>query len=473
MSVLVPMVLCGGAGTRLWPVSREGLPKPFIKLPDGESLLLKTLRRAFGLAKGADVLAVTNRDHFFLVRDECELLGPGRGPLDFLLEPASRNTAAAIGAAALHVSQHYGDDAVLLVLPSDQLIKEGLAFDAAVQEASALARAGWLVTFGIEPNRPETGFGYLETGAALSAQACRVARFVEKPDLQTAERYVASGKYRWNAGIFCFTAGAVTRALEKYAPKVASAVQSSLAASHDVQPRVLEAKAFVASPDISFDHAVMEQSDDVAMVRADFEWNDVGSWSAIAELVGPDARGNRVNGEAVLVGTSECFIQSRDRVVAAIGVEGLMIIDTPDALLVSRRGLAQDVKAVVQRLKAASHDSLRPHRTTYRPWGTCTVVEKGDRFKIQRLVVKPGAGLSPQLHRQRSEHWVMISGAAKVVVDGKETEIRADQSTFIPAGVEYRLVNPGTEDCVMIEVQTGDYVGEDDVERLDDRYGRT
>lgn len=473
MNALIPVILSGGAGARLWPVSREALPKPFIKLPDGESLLRKTLSRAALVAAGHGVVIVTNREHYFLAREEHESLGKNAPPVEFLLEPAGRNTAPAICASALHVARTAGEAAVLLVLPADHLIRDASGFKGAVAEARRLADEGWLVTFGVAPTRPDTGFGYIEAGEPLSDTAAKVSQFVEKPDLATAERYVAQMRFGWNSGIFCFSAGAVLQAMRKHAPHVVKAVEATLKATdYHKTPVVLAEAEFAKAPDVSFDYAVMEKAEKVAVVRATFDWNDVGSWSALAELTPPDERGNRVSGEAVLVDAAHCYIQSRDRVVAAIGVENLLIVDTPDALLVSTRERAQDVKTVVQRLKLVSHESVHHHRTSHRPWGTFTVLEEGPRFKIKRIVVKPGASLSLQLHHHRSEHWVVVSGLAKVVVGDKEVSLHPDESTYIRAGTKHRLSNPGSIDCVIIEVQAGDYVGEDDIVRLEDRYGR-
>jgi mannose-1-phosphate guanylyltransferase/mannose-6-phosphate isomerase len=471
--LLIPVILSGGAGTRLWPVSREALPKPFIKLPGGESLLLKTARRALACSKGAGVLTITNREYFFLTRDEYEILGKSAGPFDFLLEPTGRNTAPAIGAAAVHIAKVHGDKAVVLVLPADHLIGDDAAFQAAVGKAAKAAEQGYLVTFGVPPLRPETGFGYIEAGEALADDVRSVKRFVEKPDAATAERYVASGTYSWNSGMFCFTAGALIDAMRRHAPDVLRAVEATIAATdYETKPSVLAKAEFEAAPDISFDYAVMEKAEKRAVVRAAFPWSDIGSWGALADLTPADGAGNRVNGTAVLVDAARCFIQSEDRVVAAVGVEDLLIVDTSDALLVARRDRAQEVKKVVERLKLSSHDSVRHHRTVYRPWGSFTVLEEGQRFKIKRIVVKPGASLSLQMHHHRSEHWVVISGMAKVVNAERELMVRPDESTYIRAGAVHRLTNPGTIDCVMIEVQTGDYVGEDDIVRLEDKYGR-
>lgn len=473
MTGLVPVILSGGAGSRLWPVSREALPKPFIKLADGQTLLAKTLRRALACVCANGVLTVTNRDYFFLTRDEFSAISRDGVMLDFLLEPVSRNTAPAICAAALDVSKRHGKDAVILLLPADHLIKDEEAFAAAVGEAKGLAEQGWLVTFGIEPTRPETGFGYIEAGDSIGGASYKVNRFVEKPHLRAAEDMVKSGRFSWNSGMFCFTAGAVLEAFKKHAPDVLRAVEAAIAdTDYEKKPPVIAEAKFAKAPDISFDYAVMEKAERRAVVLGKFDWNDIGSWAALADLTPPDAAGNRVNGEAVLIDANRCFIQSDHRIVAAVGVEDLLIVDTPDALLVAERGRAQDVKTVVQRLKLASHETVRHHRTVHRPWGTFTVLEEGSRFKIKRIVVKPGARLSLQLHHHRSEHWVVVAGMAKVVNAEKEIFLRPDESTYIKAGTPHRLSNPGAIDCVMIEVQTGDYVGEDDIVRLEDSYGR-
>ena len=473
MASLIPVVLSGGAGTRLWPVSREALPKPFIKLPGGESLLLKTAKRAAACAQGGEVLTITNREYYFLTRDEYEALEKSGAQFDFLLEPLGRNTAPAICAAALHISRRHGAEAIVLVLPADHLIGDDVACQAAVQKAAKAAADGYLVTFGVAPTRPETGFGYIEAGEALGDDVRIVKRFVEKPDAAAAARYLASGSYSWNSGMFCFTAGAMIDAMRRHAPHVLRAVEATLAATDcDKKPTVLAKTEFEKAPDISIDYAVMEKAEKRAVVRAAFAWSDIGSWSALADLTAPDAAGNRVNGNAVLVDAERCFIQSDDRVVAVVGVADLLVVDTSDALLIARRDRAQEVKTVVERLKLSSHDSVRHHRTVYRPWGSFTVLEEGPRFKIKRIVVKPGASLSLQMHHHRSEHWVVISGMAKVVNAERELMVRPDESTYIRAGAVHRLTNPGAIDCVMIEVQTGDYVGEDDIVRLEDKYGR-
>jgi mannose-1-phosphate guanylyltransferase/mannose-6-phosphate isomerase len=474
MTRIVPVILSGGAGTRLWPVSREALPKPFIRLADGETLLQKTLLRALSVGDVAAVLTVTNENYFFLTRDDYADTGRELPECEFLLEPVGRNTAPAIAAAALHVARQHGENAVMLVLPSDHLIRDTKAFAGAVAQAKPLAEHGWLVTFGIKPTGPETGFGYIEAGDPIPGESGRrVKRFTEKPNLETAAAWVADGRHFWNGGMFCFSAGSMVKALRLHAPQVLAAVETTFAASRlDRTPITLDAEAFGAVPDISIDYAIMERAENVAVIEAAFDWNDIGSWNAVAQLTAPDERGNRVNGDAIAIDSDECFIHGDSRMIAAIGLKDMLIVDTPDALLVADRSRVQDVKMAVQQLKASDHESVRLHRTAHRPWGTYTVLDEGSRYKIKRIVVKPGASLSLQTHRFRSEHWVVVSGVARVTNGGEPIDLQVDESTYIPAGTQHRLSNPGTAACVMIEVQTGDYVGEDDIVRLDDNYGR-
>jgi mannose-1-phosphate guanylyltransferase / mannose-6-phosphate isomerase len=471
---LIPTILCGGAGSRLWPVSRELHPKPFIRLADGQSLLQKAWLRGVTLPDVAETLTVTNRELVFKTEDEYrEVAGTIYNDLSnsFILEPFGRNTAPAVAVAALQVAASHGDEAILLVLAADHLITDQPAFAHAVAKAISLAAQGMLVTFGIQPETPETGYGYIE------ADGNKVVRFVEKPSLETAREYLESGKYLWNSGMFCFSAGAMLREMQLHCPEILAASRACLEQSRRVQGKghvqiELEPETFGRVPDDSIDYAVMEKSRNVAVVPCNIGWSDIGSWNAVGELTAPDAYGNRIAGEVMLHDVSNCYIQSNQRIVGAIGVDNLIVIDTPDAVLVADRSRAQDVKLLFARLKAQDHETHRLHTTVHRPWGTYTVLEEGPRFKIKRIVVKPGGRLSLQMHHHRSEHWVVVSGMAKVVNGDQELFIYTDESTYIPAGHKHRLENPGVVDLVIIEVQSGEYLGEDDIVRFDDIYGR-
>ncbi|MGC3028694.1 mannose-1-phosphate guanylyltransferase/mannose-6-phosphate isomerase [Burkholderia sp. DN3021] len=481
--MLIPVILSGGAGTRLWPVSREGHPKPFMKLADGESLLLKTYRRAAAVvgndedAQRAELLTVTNRDYYFMSKDEfgSAALGEQR-PGVFMLEPAGRNTAPAVAMAAHHVAEKYGRDALMLVLAADHLVQDQSGFTAAVTSAAELAKQGRLVTFGIVPTSPDTGFGYIEAGEQVGAGRAAL-RFVEKPDAAKAAEYLAAGNYLWNSGMFCFQAGVILDEMARHAPDVAAAAEAcwvALQEANKTSTQMLEipAESFEKMPDISIDYAVMERSSNVAVVPSSFGWSDIGSWGAVRDLVEPDQDSNRAVGDAIFVDSRNMYVQTQDRLVASVGVADLMIIDTPDALLVAHPDRAQDVKQVVARLKKRNHDAYKLHRTVSRPWGTYTVLEEGPRFKIKRIEVKPGGSLSLQMHHHRSEHWIVVSGMAKVVNGDQEIFVRTNESTYIPAGHKHRLENPGVLDLVMIEVQSGEYLGEDDIVRFQDVYGR-
>jgi mannose-1-phosphate guanylyltransferase/mannose-6-phosphate isomerase len=468
---LTPIILCGGAGSRLWPVSRELHPKPFMRLADGQSLLQKAFLRAMALPGVEEVLTVTNRDLYFKTNDEFREVNAGARPISYLLEPFGRNTAPAIAAAALQVSRTQGPDAMLLVLAADHLIADQAAFSDAVQQALSLAAQGKIVTFGVHPESPETGYGYIE------ADGTDVVRFVEKPSLETARQYLASQRYLWNSGMFCFTAESILRQFELHAPEILSATQSCLERSRTMQaPGLtqveLDADSFAAVREDSIDYAIMEKCADAAVVPCSIGWSDVGSWAAVSELTAPDANGNRVEGEALLHDVANCYMVSSERLIGAVGVDDLIVVDTPDALLVANRHRTQDVKHLYAALKARGHEAHRWHRTVYRPWGTYTILEEGPRFKIKRIEVKPGGRLSLQMHHHRSEHWIVVSGMAKVVNGETELFVATNESTYIPAGHKHRLENPGVIDLVMIEVQSGEYLGEDDIVRFDDVYGR-
>lgn len=488
--MIIPVILSGGAGTRLWPVSREGHPKPFIRLADGESLLHKTYRRAAQIATQGDIVTVTNRDYYFQSKDE--LLASRATDLfpHFILEPFGRNTAPAIAAAALALRESHGDAAIMVVMAADHLIRDEKAFSEDVHIAAKLAAEGRLVTFGIRPDRPETGFGYIECGDAIpvdsasplsnnaNANVRQIARFVEKPDTPTAADYVARGNYLWNSGMFCFSVGAILNEIEQHAPEVLRAMRPCVEKSpvqhgNAASLQELDAASFSTVPDISIDYAVMERSTCGVVIPASFDWSDIGSWTALQQLVKPDGEGNRALGDALFVDCHNTFVQSESRLVAAVGVDNLILIETPDAVLAVHPDRVQEVKQVTQKLKSAGHDAYRLHRTVSRPWGTYTVLEEGAHFKIKRIVVKPGAALSLQLHHHRSEHWVVVQGMARVVNGESELYVNTNESTYIPAGHKHRLENPGLLDLVMIEVQSGEYLGEDDIVRFADQYGRS
>jgi len=470
--MLIPIILSGGTGSRLWPVSRESHPKPFIKLVDGQSLLQKTYLRACALDNVVDILTITNREYYFKTQEEYNQVQPHH-PMTFLLEPFARNTAPAILLATLKIIDTFTPDATLLVMPADHLIEDKEAFSEALQRACVLADNNKLVTFGVKPTEPETAFGYIECGNGST-----VTRFVEKPNLETARNYLNSGNYLWNSGIFCFKASTLIEQCQQHAPQLLESAKKCWDISRHYQQNQhavveLDSESFAKLPDISIDYALMEKSRDIAVVSADFKWNDIGSWDRIIQLFESDQNGNIAIGETVTIDSNNNFIYGENRMIASVGIHDLVIIDTPDALLIADRERTQEVKEVVQQLKNRSHDSYKNHRTAIRPWGTYTVLEEGPCFKIKRIKVKPGASLSLQMHHHRSEHWVVVSGTANVVNNDREFILNTNESTFIPAGNRHRLENPGLVDLVIIEVQTGDYLGEDDIVRFEDKYGRT
>ena len=469
--VIIPTILCGGSGSRLWPVSREFHPKPFIRLGDGISLLQKAFQRGASINDAQEILVVTNQELFFKTDDEFRQVNSANLPISYILEPAGRNTAAAIAAAALYVANKFGRDAVMLVLAADHLITDQAAFSEAVEQAKHLAQSDRLVTFGIQPDRPEIGYGYIE------ADGQRVVRFVEKPSLDVAQQYLDSGRYLWNSGIFCFKAGAILAELEQHSPAILQAAkicmdQSRVTEGVSLSQVHLNPESFTAIPENSIDYAVMEKSQRVSVIPCKIGWSDIGSWLELSKITSVDSEGNRLEGETVLHDVHNCFIQSQHRMVAAVGVSDLIIIDTPDAVLIADKSRSQDVKYVYAALKKRGHESYRQHAKVHRPWGTYTVLDEGMNFKIKCIVVKPGSSLSLQMHHHRSEHWVVVQGMAKVVNGDNELLVRVNESTFIRAGFRHRLSNPGLLNLVMIEVQSGEYLGEDDIIRFDDVYGR-
>lgn len=469
--VLIPTILCGGAGSRLWPLSRAQHPKPFIKLNDGQSLLQKAFKRGLQQVDVREILTVTNRELLFKTEDEYREINQHNIATSFILEPFGKNTAAAIAAAVLNVIHHHGDDAVMLVLAADHLIDHSEAFNKAVAEAVELAQTGKLVTFGIKPSAPETGYGYIE------ADATTVLRFVEKPDLKTAQVYVDSGRFFWNSGIFCFSAGVMHREMQRHCPDILNAVEVCMAQSHIARGKgfeqvELDAETFQKVREDSIDFAVFEKTSEIAVVPCDIGWSDIGSWAALGDLTPADDNGNRIDGKAQLFDTKNCFIRSKNRIVGAVGIENLIIVDTADALLVAHNSRAQDIKQIYNDLKNADHEAHKLHRTVYRPWGSYTILEEGSNFKIKRIEVKPHSSLSLQMHEHRSEHWVVLKGEAQVVNGDQALTINRDESTFILAGHTHRLSNATDNILVIIEVQTGEYVGEDDIIRFEDVYGR-
>ncbi|WP_152226987.1 mannose-1-phosphate guanylyltransferase/mannose-6-phosphate isomerase [Pseudomonas sp. SCB32] len=475
--MLIPVIICGGAGSRLWPVSREAHPKPFMPLPDGQNLLQKTLLRALALDGVSEVMTVTNRELFFKTEDEYRAFKPQAHCLSYVLEPFGRNTAAAVLSAALQLDQTHGPDALMLVLPADHLIQHSDAFAEAVANAARLAAAGWLVTFGVQPEFPETGFGYIESDSQALEGGLKVKRFVEKPSLEKAQEYLAAGNYFWNSGMFCFRVGTLVEEMKIHAPDVHEAVTRTIGQSRLTEAEAhrclsLDADAFGQVPDISIDYALLERSGKVATVPCNLGWSDIGSWNALSELTAEDDEGNRFDGEVLSHGAHNNYVHSPERLAALVGVQNLIVVDTPDALLIAHKEHTQDVKQIVTQLKKSGHSAHLLHRTVHRPWGTYTTLEEGYRFKIKRIVVKPGASLSLQMHHHRSEHWIVVAGMAQVVNGESTMLLNSNESTFIPAGHKHRLENPGVIDLVLIEVQSGDYLGEDDIVRFQDNYGR-
>lgn len=475
---LIPVIMSGGVGSRLWPESREAHPKPFMQLPDGDNLIRKTYRRAAAFDNVSEVMTVTNRDLLFKTEDEYKLANAGAISQSFILEPFGRNTAAAVAAATIQVQKNHGDNAIILVLAADHLIQNEQAFSATVNSAMQLASEGWLVTFGIQPEAPETGFGYIDANqSAPLGDGFKVNRFVEKPNLATATEYVNAGNYLWNSGMFCFRVGTLLQEMQQHCPEVVTAVTktinvSRLSEAQRYSTLALDADTFGKVPDISIDYALMERSQKVATIPCNIGWSDIGSWNAMSELTASDDNGNRFDGEVLTWQASNNYVRSPDRLTSLVGVDNLIVVDTPDAILIADKNHAQDVKHIVSQLKKSGHDAHLLHRTVHRPWGTYTTLEEGDRFKIKRIVVKPGASLSLQMHHHRSEHWIVVTGMARVVNDDRELLLDTNESTFIRAGHKHRLENPGVVDLVLIEVQCGDYLGEDDIVRFADIYGR-
>jgi mannose-1-phosphate guanylyltransferase / mannose-6-phosphate isomerase len=466
-----PVILSGGSGTRLWPMSRRLLPKQFLPLVGDRTMFQETVARLAGLPECEPPLVISNHDHRFLVAEQLAELGVK--PAVQILEPAGRNTAPAVAIAALHVR---GSDAngVLLVLPSDHAIANAAAFREAVLAAADIAARDFLVTFGIQPTEPHTGYGYIELGDALpgESQGWQIKRFVEKPDAQRARDYLASGRFLWNSGMFVLPVRRFLEELQAFHPEILHAAEQALgAATRDLDFLRLDAGAFSASPSESIDYAVMEKTKLGAVLRADMGWSDVGSWTALWDIGAKDAAGNVTRGDVHLHDAAGCYIWG-DRMVHALGVKDLLVVETDDALLVADRARAQEVKGIVERLEGQARTEHVSHTRVYRPWGYFESVDAGPRYQVKRIMVKPHHALSLQMHHKRAEHWVVVSGRARVTRGDKVFELAENESTFIPLGTKHRLENAGKEPLYLIEVQSGSYLGEDDIVRYEDRYNR-
>jgi len=466
---ITPVILSGGAGTRLWPLSRRLKPKQFLAVHGAESMFHQTLERINCEGFSAPLIICAD-EHRFLAAEE--LRQCGMPPNDIILEPTARNTAPAIAAAALRLLEQDAD-AMMLVMPSDHIIKDAEGFRRAATAAAGLATEGHLVTFGVTPSRPETGYGYIRVGAELNAGGLAVAKFVEKPDRETAESYLSEDGYLWNAGIFLFKAAAFIDELERYAPDIVAAVRQALAEGQpDLGFYRLGEAAFAEAPAVSVDYAVMEKTARAAVVPLPSDWSDMGSWASLWEIGDADDNGNVTVGPTVIVHGQNNYIHSEKPLIAALGVDGLAIVATDDTVLVLPMERAQEVKDLVQSLKASGHHEAVSHTRVYRPWGYFQNLEKGDGFLVKRIVVNPGAKLSLQYHHQRAEHWVVVVGTARITNGDATFDLQQNQSTYIPVGAAHRLENPSAEPLHLIEVQSGDYIGEDDIVRLEDTYGR-
>jgi mannose-1-phosphate guanylyltransferase/mannose-6-phosphate isomerase len=471
MTTLQPVLLSGGSGTRLWPLSREAYPKQFLPLAGDDTMLQATWLRVADLA-GAAPIVVANEEHRFLAAEQLRQVGAPSGAI--VLEPVGRNTAPAIAAAALQATAD-GADPLLLVLPSDHVVRDAWAFRDAVRRASAAAEAGALVTFGIVPESAETGFGYIQAdpGGKNMAGVRRVLRFVEKPDAATAQEYLDTGGYYWNSGMFLFRASRYLQELERFRPDILSAVRAAFAAAvRDGDFIRLDKEAFAACPSDSIDYAVMEKTDAAMVLPVDIGWNDVGSWSALWAVSVQDRDGNARHGDVITVDTRNSYAYAR-RLVALVGVDDIVVVETDDAVLVAHKDQVQQVKEVVSRLKAEQRSQVALHREVHRPWGSYDSIDADDGFQVKRIKVKPGARLSLQSHKHRAEHWIVVRGTARVTRDDEVFDLQANESAYIPLGAKHRLENPGTETLELIEVQSGGYLGEDDIVRYEDAYGRS
>jgi mannose-1-phosphate guanylyltransferase/mannose-6-phosphate isomerase len=467
--MLTPVLLSGGVGSRLWPVSRELHPKQFLPLVGELSMLQETLQRTSGLEEAAPVV-VCNEEHRFMVAEQLRQVGLQASAL--ILEPEGRNTAPAVALAALRAVAE-DPEALLLVLPADHIIQNVAAFVEAVDRAVPLARQGRLMTFGVVPASPETGYGYIKCGSAIATDLYELERFVEKPDAATAQSYLDSGNYLWNSGMFLLQAATYLEQLGEHAPQILACCEQAMAGAHvDMDFVRPDAELFATCPSDSIDYAVMEKTAIGGVVSLDCGWSDVGAWSALWDVAQRDADGNFSKGDVILDSCSNSYFRSDSRLVAATGVDNLVVVETPDAVLVADRGRVQDVKRIVNRLKAEQRPEVSLHRRVYRPWGSYESLVVADRFQVKRIVVNPGQTLSLQMHHHRAEHWIVVHGTAEVTCGDKVFMLAEDESTYIPLGHKHRLANPGRIPLELIEVQSGAYLGEDDIVRYEDQYGR-
>ena len=470
--MLIPGILSGGSGTRLWPLSRDLYPKQFLPLVGEKTLFQDTVIRLKGLKAEAPVV-VCNEHHRFIVAEQLRQLDSRAGSI--VLEPIGRNTAPAVAVAAMAALRLAGDsvvDPLLLVMPADHVLRDVPAFQAAVLAGATAAAAGKLVTFGIVPTKPETGYGYIRRGSS-EGQVHAVAAFVEKPDRARAEGYIASGEYFWNSGMFLFGAKRYLAELAKHAPQMLSACEAAFAASgEDLDFTRLSKELFGQCPSDSIDYAVMEKTDSAVMVALDAGWSDVGSWSALHETCEADANGNVTHGDVVAEDTRGSYVYSSGRLVATVGLDDMVVVETKDAIMVAPKHKVQDVKNLVNRLKALGRTHTQIHREVFRPWGSYDSIDVGERYQVKRLTVNPGGVLSLQMHHHRAEHWIVVSGTAEITCDEKVFLLTENQSTYIPLGATHRIVNPGKVPLHIIEVQSGSYLGEDDIVRFQDNYGR-
>lgn len=468
---IVPVVLSGGVGARLWPMSHQDHPKQFLTLLGDRSLISDTVTRLDAIEGFGTPIVVCNEAHRFLVAQH--LLDAGHWPCDVILEPVGRNTAPAIAIAALH-AMHDGADPLLLIMPADHVIQDREAFRQAVLDTAALANDGHLVTFGIMPVVPETGYGYICAGAELPGSHARsVAAFVEKPDQTTAERYLASGDYFWNSGIFLIRASTVLRELEQHSPDILSCCKQSYSLAEVKAPYVnIDKKSFAECRSESIDYAIMEHTEKAVVQPVCMGWSDIGSWESLWQSHPKDDNGNAINGEVIAVDCESSYIRSAERMIAVLGLKNLVVVDTEQGVLIADRSRAQDVKLLAERAKVADPDKVSRHRTVHRPWGTYRSIDAQERFQVKRISVNPGAKLSLQMHHHRAEHWVVVHGTAKVTIDDRVFVLKENESTYIPIGSTHRLENPGRIRLELIEVQSGSYLGEDDIVRFDDVYGR-